>query len=383
MKKALASLLLPIAAILMAAVSCAREPLLYLHRDCIINMELKLTNTDIHTMWDYEPGYDIMQEWAYGWDSQDNAIFGPLGYAPMDAFQLRRYFLGSNPDAKHSDVRREFMNGTTFKGSFSFGYYDLLSWNEIQSIDYGQSIRIKESLDSVVAYTGESLMQNPGYPGTKSDKAYNQPESLFSGYMQGLAVTDNPNDYSWNEEKHCFEKNIKLELQPVTYIYLVQFILHNNRERITLIQGDSNLSAMSRGVCLNSGVTLDEPVTVNYPARFKKGVKMQKSGETVDIIGGKLTTFGVCGTNPTKVETKAQLKDSPIRHYLDLNVTFLNGMDSTMVFDVTDIVRERYKGGVITIDLDVDHIKIPTRPGGSGFDAVVKDPTNENYEIII
>ena len=52
---------------------------------------------------------------------------------------------------------------------------------------------------------------------------------------------------------------------------------------------------------------------------------------------------------------------------------FNNGMDSTFVFDVTQQVRERYKGGVITVELDVDTIPIPQRSGGSGFNAVVKD----------
>ena len=52
---------------------------------------------------------------------------------------------------------------------------------------------------------------------------------------------------------------------------------------------------------------------------------------------------------------------------------FNNGMDSTFVFDVTDQVRKLYKGGVITVELDMDTVPIPQRSGGSGFNAVVKD----------
>jgi hypothetical protein len=52
---------------------------------------------------------------------------------------------------------------------------------------------------------------------------------------------------------------------------------------------------------------------------------------------------------------------------------FNNGMDSTFVFDVTKQVKERYKGGVITVELDMDTVPIPQRSGGSGFKAVVKD----------
>ena len=38
---------------------------------------------------------------------------------------------------------------------------------------------------------------------------------------------------------------------------------------------------------------------------------------------------------------------------------FNNGKDQTLVFDVTDQVRKRYKGGVITVELDVDTIPYP------------------------
>ena len=48
-------------------------------------------------------------------------------------------------------------------------------------------------------------------------------------------------------------------------------------------------------------------------------------------------------------------------------------MDSTFVFDVTDQVRRKFRGGVITVELDVDTRKMPRRSGGSAFDAVVLD----------
>lgn len=66
---------------------------------------------------------------------------------------------------------------------------------------------------------------------------------------------------------------------------------------------------------------------------------------------------------------------------MDVNFHFSNGNDSTLVFDVTDQVRKRYKGGVITIDLDVDTVRIPSRTGGSGFDAIVDEFEEELHEI--
>jgi hypothetical protein len=112
----------------------------------------------------------------------------------------------------------------------------------------------------------------------------------------------------------------------------------------------------------------------------------------VDVIGGRLMSFGMCGVLPYEIdETINNMDDNEIRelsgnskklnglikdpnkHYIDFNVTFNNGKDSTIVKEVTDQMRMHYKGGVITVELDMDTVPIPKRAGGSGFQAVVKD----------
>jgi hypothetical protein len=81
----------------------------------------------------------------------------------------------------------------------------------------------------------------------------------------------------------------------------------------------------------------------------------------------------MCGQTPRKIDEGTSQMTDKYKHYLDVTVQFNNGMDSTIVFDVTQQVTKHYKGGVITVELDVDTVPIPVRPGGSGFDAVVKD----------
>ena len=66
--------------------------------------------------------------------------------------------------------------------------------------------------------------------------------------------------------------------------------------------------------------------------------------------------------------------------YLDVTMLFNNGMDSTFVFDVTEKVRRHWRGGIITVELDMDTVGIPSRSGGSAFDAVVKDFEEETHE---
>ena len=67
---------------------------------------------------------------------------------------------------------------------------------------------------------------------------------------------------------------------------------------------------------------------------------------------------------------------------MEVTMQFNNGNDSTFVFDVTDQVRRKYKGGVLTVELDMDTIPAPGRSGGSGFDAVVKDYEDGGTHVI-
>ena len=161
-----------------------------------------------------------------------------------------------------------------------------------------------------------------------------------------------------------------MQLEPITYIYLPQVILHHNNGRINNVPGNANLSGLARSTDLNTGVAGTDAIAVSFYMRLKENRK--KDGETVDIVGGRLMTFGICGQNGNRVSRAEDSHDSE-HHYLDVQMQFYNGMDSTFVFDVTDQVRKRYKGGVITVELDMDTVPVPKRSGGSGFNAVVKD----------
>ena len=135
---------------------------------------------------------------------------------------------------------------------------------------------------------------------------------------------------------------------------------------------------MARQTNLNTGYTSDDEVSVNFYQRMKN--HMSKNGEDVDIIGGRLFTFGLCNLNPSRA-TRASASDSKVSNFLDVNMYFNNGLDSTYVFDVTSQVKRRYKGGILTVEIDVDTLRIPSRKSGSGFDAVVKDYDTLTYEI--
>ena len=156
---------------------------------------------------------------------------------------------------------------------------------------------------------------------------------------------------------------------------------------MTSIDGNANLSGMARSVNLNTGITGPDAVTVNFFMRMKHDLA-DKGGEKVDVIGGKALTFGIPKLNPSSLSTRHYLEslkkvgaaDLNNRHYVDVKMQFYNGKDSTFVFDVTNSVRRLFRGGVITIELDMDTVPVPNRSGGSGFDAVVEDFEEKQWE---
>ena len=372
MKKYIA-MVLPAVVMVMMLTGCERKPELHLDYSGNINVDLPIVELELDVLWNYdaeaETGYNWREEWYYGWDDEDKSLFGEIGYSKPTLFQIRRYYTGEEAYAAHTSVLSDVLNGYTYSAAFDWGYWDLLAWNEITTSDGIQSLRFDEqtSLDYVTAHTGQT-MNSAAYQAPKYTRSFYQPEALFSAYTQAVEINKNLDGFTYDESRGVWVKQLQMLLRPVTYIYLTQVIIHHNNGRITGVDGNANLSGMARSVNLNTGVTGSDAITVYYNVRFKKNCDMK--GESVDIAGGRLMTFGMCNVNGSRAD---ETVDDGKHHYMDVHMQFNNGMDSTFVFDVTKQVQKRYKGGVLTIELDADTIKIPTRKGGSGFDAVVKD----------
>ena len=364
--------------VLTSLACCIREPELHLFDGGEMELDLPMVNLELDAYWNYEIGYDWRAQWVYGWDDDDQQIFGEIGYTKPTAFNLRRYFTGTVPEGTHSSVLANTVVGNSFQGQYSWGYWDILVWNEVSSIDGVQSLNFDEqaSLDSVVAYTNPS-MAAARYQAPAHSRAFYEPDALFSAYDRGVEIDRSLEGFEFDSINNVYVKKLDMVLEPITYIYLTQVIIHNNRNKIVGVDGSANLSGLARTTVVNTGRAGDDLVTVHFNTRFKTGCNM--NGETVDVAGGRLLTFGMAGQNANRIKSADEVNDKT-PHYLDMTMQFNNGMDTTFVFDVTQQVRKRWRGGVITVELDMDTVGIPSRNGGSAFDAVVKDFEKETHE---
>ena len=330
---------------LLTLTSCEREPVLHLYDSQTITTDIPVVDLDLKVIWDYQLTFDVeydwQAEWYYGWDENDKVIYGELGYSQPTTFNLRRYYTGAVPYAPHTTViAPPPFTGSHYQDRFEWGFWDVLVWNEIKTIDGVQS-------------------------------------------HQAIEIRSDLKGFVYDEERNVYVRQLNMMMYPITYIYLTQVILHNNRGRITSADGNANLSGMARYTTLNTGTAGDDPIAVYFNSTLKTNCALVPYGtptdapsraiaEHADIIGGRLMTFGMCGQTPRLIKDASGVTDKE-QHYLDVTVQFYNGMDSTLVFDVTNQVRQHFKGGVITVELDMDTVPIPKRPGGSGFDAVVKE----------
>lgn len=375
---------------LMLLTSCYREPLLHLYDWDNPGIEIPLPQVRLDIYWDvaYQLNlglsYNWRADWYYGmdvngqpgWDDEDKRIFGELEYVEPTKFHLRRYFTGNAPYGKRLYKREAYLENTrTMRSTFDWGYWDILAWNDVETLDPTdpvQSLHFSESTDldePITAYTNQS-MNRARYHAPRYQNAFYQPEQLLSACERAIEINENLDGFDYDEKENIWVRKLEMMLEPLTYIYLPQVILHHNNGRITSVPGTANLSGLARSTNLNTGIAGKDAIAVSFYMRMKQNKK--KGNETVDIVGGRLMTFGICGQNGNRVSRAEESNDSE-HHYLDVLMQFYNGMDSTFVFDVTEQVNKHYKGGVITVELDMDTVPIPSRKGGSGFDAVVKD----------
>ena len=357
--------------------ACSPEPPLHLFDAQPSDMKFVFAELELDTYWDYED-YNWRDEWFYGWDEEDQQLFGDIGYTLPNVFNIRRYFTANTPRGPHNRVVSNTIEGNYFQGYFTYGYWDMLVFNDIKLIDGVQSLNFDETttLDSITVYTNQS-MATARYHAPRYTHAFYQPEELFAAYEQAIDINRSLEGFEYDPERNAYVKRLNMTLRPITYIYLTQVIVHHNNGKIVGVEGSGNISGLARSSVLNSGRAGEDAVTVYHNTRWKRGCDMR--GESVDIAGGRMLTFGICGQSSNKIRNYREVKDANT-HYMDLKMLFNNGIDSTFVFNVTDQVRRRYKGGVLTVEIDMDTIPVPRRSGGSAFDAVVEEFEEETHE---
>lgn len=363
--------------------SCIEPPLRLPAEEVMVDVPIIIANLEV--MWNVD--IDWKAQWHYGWDQEDEERWGKIDYPEPTRFDVRRYFLGNKIRVPHTNVDAFTIKGNSFQRTYEFGYYDLLLWSLIDSKTQTQVVTIDESdLDNVYASTtvtrAISLTRNDDANPTA---LYNQPEIFYSAYPRDIYISRNFDDYDYyDEDKRVWVKHINSVLNPLVYIYLVQIVILNNEDgRVKGINGDCAISAMASGTNVNTAHTLNSPCMVYFNTRMKSNIMVD--GKRADIIGGKLTTYGLCDMEGYYADTRAIYHGSrtDLPNYLYFDLVMSGGSVQTLRAEVTDQCQSQCHGGVITVYVDAKTVDNPSGETGQGslFHPTVEDYDELEYDI--
>lgn len=372
---------------LVFAMSSCIEPPLHLAGDRVI-IELPIVQTEMTIVWNIDTDWET--NWYYGWDMKDSSLFGPIEYPTPTNFEVRRYFLGTQPGLPHTWNGRDAFTiyGNHFSRYYNFGYYDLLLWSNIDSPDGTQVVVINEdNLENVEATTtGTRGMTRLGTDIALVDSnavvgLFNQPEIFYGSYSEDIFISRNKEDYDYYDSiNNVYVKRLNATLRPLVYIYLVQIIIYNNDGRIRGVSGNNAISGLASTTSINTGHTGSSPCLVYFGSRMKQGIMV--NDRTADIIGGKLTTYGLCDMESYAISRGAGYTGSrqELTNMLYFDLEFSNSTTATLQYDVTDQMQSQSHGGVITVVLNAREIEPPHGDGDAGSLFV---PTVEDYDEVV
>lgn len=378
----------PLALVMMifmtAFTGCERKPL-YLAQRGTLYVDVSVYNIQLDLLW----GVDWKTEWQYMWDE---SLHGPLGYSEPSGVRANVFSLNES---------NERFNYTTRNLPKSGGRVNLTTRQSYDMVFFNNDTEyILFYSDDANDYLYATTRSNAKTAYTRAYAHYNQPDQLFGTYLHDLYVTDDPDAYTIHYDANGYPYylyNITASLTPYTFIYLCQvMLLNNNDEEGKRIIGCNGISAdgLAGGVDLFTRVTDSlnlvaitqedvKPIQANRPLRLPDGTQTEG-----DIFAARIMTWGIPGIDPLEkimARTEVQPQDSI---EVGIGLTLRNGNVHSIQRNITELIKRKPAGGIITIVIDAAEIPDSIigekpKPGG-GFDASVDNWENEiEADIII
>lgn len=370
--------------VLTAMTSCERKDL-YLAQRGTIDVDVSVYNINLDLLW----GLEWKTQWQYLWDE---SLYGPIGYTEPTGVRANVYTLNEERE-RIRYTTRNFGNEGGRVSLTTSKTYDMAFYNN--DTEY-----ILFSTDESNAYYHATTRSNARAAYTRAYAHYNQPDLLFGTFLQDLYVTEDPEAYEIhydNDGSPYYVYHVHADLTPYTMIYLCQVMVLNNEDengkRITGCQGIS-MNGLSGGVDLFTRMTdSTNLVTITQeetrPMQTDRDLTLPDGTKTVgDIMAARILTWGIPGIDPlANIATRTYAEPRASVH-AGIGLTLRNGNVYTIEEDITEQIRKRPAGGVITIVIDADELPDnivgeEPKPGG-GFDASVENWENEvEADIII
>ena len=307
-----------------------------------VRLSVSFKNPDLDLLW----GENWKTEWQYDWDSSDTT-YGTLGYSTPEIIKGTIYNLDANTGKRYNSFFKLLGlkdNSATLPAG---GKYDMLLYNtDTENI-------IFQASDDFEKYTASTTITPFGFDSMGvAYKHLDEPDELLGALVTGVDLSKPSTD----------SMEIDVELNPYSIIYLIQVVILNNdddQEMQAIGASGITITGLSRGVDLFTRKTFDKTILITTedikPLQNHANVRLEDGTvvENADILAARMLTWGLPGINPmepTKYGSKAAVVN---QNFIGIEVTLRNGIPYTVSYEITEQLRNKPAGGVLTVSVDL------------------------------
>lgn len=326
--------------------SCCRKPLYLAQRG---NVSFTTAVIDIHL--DFLWGEHWKEDLQYPWNEQEHGV---LGYTEPWGIRSIVYLL--DEEKRRSEYLSR--NMTKEGGRVNIAtkeHYDMLFYNN--DTEY-----IILTTDKSTYYDA-TTRSNTKASYTRSYDGHNQPDQLFGTLLSDIYISDDPQDYvmEYAEDGSMLQVyRIDATLSPYTLIYLYQIVLlNNNDEQGALVTGAEGITAngLARSVDLFTRATDTTVISLTQddvkPIVANQWLHLPDGRDTIgDILAARIQTWGLPGITPIQEVTRGAGVEPADSTFVGVGLTLRSGYTYVMQKNVTEQMKERPGGGVITLVID-------------------------------
>lgn len=336
----------------LSVLACERKPL-YLRSDAALNVNVEVS-AEIRALWDESWEDSLKYEW-------DEDKYGKLGYTLPEECYIVVFNNKEMVAEKQIKVgKRELIDIDLNKT------YDML-------------IYARENFWLKTSYDDEKYFIEVPSQDTKADKdeTVDQPGEVFAANKNNLYISDDLSEFEevFEDGKLIYVYNIDEKLGPVSYIYVIQFIVIND-DHSERIEAKDIAGFTINGISIKKNLLKNEPVYT--PDKQIEAFDIKPGQERKDslIFASRVTILDLLPDNPETSWTS----EIEYRCFASIDVNTYSYGEVKGTKDITDQLKKNPKGGVITVRIMNSELK-QGGESGSGFGVDLGDWNEHEYDI--
>jgi len=327
-----------IVSLLLVFSACDKKPL-YLQGDAAVTVNVQ-TQVSIEAYWNT----NIQSTLRYDWDT---TLYGPIGYSKVDNVDLVIF------NNKKIIERKTLNTGKRQLIDIELGNtYDFLIFNKTENTED--------------FYIDNKFLISTTTPGTKSvveDVYYdltNQPGEIFCVYQKNVFLSDDLSQYKevYDHDKLIYVYDINTELKPVSYIYLIQFIIVKDDSLDIDVKGIPEYRIT--GVSSSKNLFTNTPVYTGKKEIRSTDIKPPQVVEDSLIFASKFTILNLGSDDE---QSSWETPDNYIYNCL-INIETEKSGSFNGIVNITDQLKKQPQGGIITIRINSSTLRRKDQDSG-------------------